>query len=252
MFRTPTTGVVSQSAGAGVQRQRPLPGGGGLALPPAGLPINCWDMTALYGTLYSDLSGETPANVGDPVGVIADSGSQGIAAIALSLPARGVLQSGIGGIAFNGSSTTYRASVGTRTQPETLYLAVDRTTTNTERWSGSVVGNSLAIYSVSTNWYAFSGSGAGEPLTGIALAPTVACVVFNSTQSVIRANGAERLVNAGTTGGQNLEIGSFSQSSQFVTGRIMTVMRYAVAHDAATREAMEAWLAMRYGMTLPE
>jgi|GEM_PF-6664480 len=205
------------------------------------------------GTLFQDAARTTLAGVGDPVGSWFDPDA-GIGATqsGTARPTRATA-----GLTFDGVNDFLDAAIGARPQPETLYLVLQGTgdvavtQTITDSVSALNAGRLLTVAGAPYRHLTLF-SGAGVENTARAYgALVVASLVMHGAASVLRVNGVEVAANAGTITGAGLRIGANGDGAQAnFAGQIRMVLRYAAAHSAAERLAVETWAAARHGVTL--
>lgn len=159
-------------------------------------------------------------------------------------------------VRFNGSSETLESAAFATpfSQPVTMYAVINTVGTGTQAIIDAATGDRLAFYYDSSNieWRINAGSGVGfgevDP-TGLALFT----LYFNGSQSFMYRNGVAEAsnINAGTRDYASILLGSFSFGGSFFNGDIGELVFYDTLHSASDRESNEAFLASKWGITLP-
>jgi len=252
---TPTTATLTlslaRSGGVALGLSLSLSTGSSAGPPVVGSAL--WLDALRPGTMFQDAARTTLAGVGDPVGSWYDPDS-GIGAIqsGAARPVRAAAW-----LAFDGIDDFLDAAIGARPQPETLYLVLQGTgdAAATQTITDSVNSlNAGRLLTTSGAPFRHLTLFSGAPVENTARAYgtlMVASLVIHGASSVLRVNGVEVAANAGTSTGSGLRLGANGNAPQAnFAGQIRMVLRYAAAHSAAERLAVETWAAARHGVTL--
>ncbi len=152
-----------------------------------------------------------------------------------------------GSILFDGVDNFLKADAFTLVQPETVYLLVKQVTWTLARrfFDGNIVNTGLIYQNPTTptiKMYAGSDSGENSDLTIDTY--SAICAVFNGASSILRVDNNADVsgdVGAGDMGG--LTLGANGANGQWSNIQVKEVLIYNVAHDAAERLQMTAYLA---------
>ena len=250
---TPTTATLTlslaRSGGVALGLSLSLSTGSSAGPPVVGSAL--WLDALRPGTMFQDAARTTLAGVGDPVGSWYDPDS-GIGAIqsGAARPVRAAAW-----LAFDGIDDFLDAAIGARPQPETLYLVLQGTgdAAATQTITDSVNSlNAGRLLTTSGAPFRHLTLFSGAPVENTARAYgtlMVASLVIHGASSVLRVNGVEVAANAGTSTSTGLRLGANGNLPQAnFAGQIRMVLRYAAAHSAAERLAVETWAAARHGV----
>ncbi len=183
-------------------------------------------------------------------------------------------QNGLPGVAFDGTNDyLFKSTYLLNDYPMSVYIVAESDDIDSNQAALSMTHNGS-----STNYYAFSflGSYAGDPVAGWARAGAVypattstgyeanktflmSSVLSNTTDRRTWLDGAgeglnDRNIQPNVANQNSMAIGRINDASpsDYFSGNLYEIRVYSVAHDAATRAAVEAEMNAKWGLGVPE
>lgn len=201
--------------------------------------------------LFTGSDGTTPVTAdGNLVGFWTDqfwNGNSPIQATTGNKPTYKVnIQNSLPIVRFDGNDDYLRKTfAATLSQPITVYCVVTSSTVSRLIFDSITESAGIRIGFVagdaSTNFNLGVAAGFG---TGF----NVWCAVLNGASTLVRKNGTQTGTGTFTNSTDGLTIGGRYTLSAFLNGDIGELIIYTAAHDLATRQTVEAYLATRWGL----
>jgi len=175
--------------------------------------------------------------------------TQGTAALQPTTGTR--TQNSLNVLDFDGSDFLRNGAIGPFSQPNTVFVVgkADATATTQAFVHGDNFANDNAIGLTSSNFFMFADSalfgGASDTSTHIFIAE------FNSTSSELFIDGVSSATgDAGSGSANDFRVGARYDGAEALDGFVAEVLVYDSALSTADREAVEAYLADKWGITL--
>lgn len=154
-------------------------------------------------------------------------------------------------VRYGGSGDYHQVNFSAISQPTTIYVVVDANAFDARSVVESADGTDRQILrsTDSTDGWAFW-AGDSFQVSGDTSTPVILGGVFNSTDSILRVNGAETAANPGTNGLAGLTLGAqYDGSQNYLDGDIAEVLVYPQDKSGIVTD-IEQYLSDKWGISL--